>query len=54
LTLRERIYIAKQLGATDCDLAPLINGLVARPLEWLNQYHDQNVITHAGETKRQQ
>jgi hypothetical protein len=51
--LRERIEIAKQFGATDRDLAPLINVLVARPLEQLNHYQDQNLITHAEETRRE-
>jgi len=43
--LRERIGIAKDLGASDDDLAPLLNELVYRPLQALDRHQDRNVIT---------
>ncbi len=42
--VKERIEIARQLGATDHDLAPLINELVLRPAERLDAYQDGGVI----------
>lgn len=44
--LRERIAIARDLGATDRDLAPLLNELVYRPLQALDQHQDRNVIEY--------
>jgi len=46
-----RVKIAKELGATDRDLAPLLNGLVNKPLLALDQHQDKGVIEHA-EVKR--
>lgn len=45
--LRERIEIAKSLGATDSDLAPLLNELVYRPLRALNVAQDEGFIKSA-------
>jgi hypothetical protein len=39
-----RIKLAKQLGATDHDLAPLLNELVYRPLESLDRHQDKGII----------
>jgi len=44
--LSERIRIAKEIGATDRDLAPLLNELVYKPLALLDRYQDKNVIEH--------
>ena len=45
--LKERIEMAKAIGATDQDLAPLKNSLLGRPLRRLGHYQDQNVISLA-------
>lgn len=45
--IRERIEIAKSLGATDSDLAPLLNSLIFRPLSALDQYQDKGMIEGA-------
>ena len=42
--LSERIRMAKELGATDRDLAPLLNELVFKPLTALDRYQDKGVI----------
>jgi hypothetical protein len=42
--LSERIRMAKELGATDLDLAPLLNELVFKPLTALDRYQDKGVI----------
>lgn len=43
----ERVKIAKELGATDHDLAPLLNTLVYRPLMALDRHQDHDVISIA-------
>jgi hypothetical protein len=45
--LSGRIKIMKELGATDRDLAPLLNELVYKPLTALDRYQDRDVIEHA-------
>jgi hypothetical protein len=45
--ISERIKMAKEWGATDRDLAPLINALVYRPLTTLDSHQDHNVIENA-------
>lgn len=45
--LRERIEIARGLGATERDLAPLLNELVYRPLQALDRHQDRNVLEYA-------
>jgi hypothetical protein len=45
--IRERVELAKSLGATDSDLAPLINELVYRPLRGLNGPQDEGMIDSA-------
>ncbi|HTS16630.1 MAG TPA: hypothetical protein VMP11_03575, partial [Verrucomicrobiae bacterium] len=45
--IRERIQIARDLGATDQDLAPLLNELIHRPLRSLNEAQDRGVINTA-------
>jgi hypothetical protein len=42
---------AKELGASESDLAPLVNVLINRPLAALDKYQDKNVIEKA-EIKR--
>jgi len=41
------IKIAKEVGATDRDLTPLLNHLVYRPLTGLDRYQDAHVIENA-------
>jgi hypothetical protein len=45
--IRERIQMAKEMGATEEDLTPLVNVLVCRPLSKLAPYQDHNVIEGA-------
>jgi hypothetical protein len=45
--IAERLKLAKEFGATDRDLAPLLNGLVFKPLTALDRHQDHNVIEHA-------
>ena len=42
-----RVKIAKELGATDRDLAPLLNELVNKPLLGLDRHQDKDVIENA-------
>jgi hypothetical protein len=46
--IRERIEIARSLGAGASDLAPLLNELVHRPLRALNGAQDERFIESAG------
>lgn len=45
--LAEQINLAKELGATERDLAPLKNALLYRPLMSLDAHQDHDVIEHA-------
>jgi hypothetical protein len=45
--ISERVRIAKEIGATDRDLAPLLNELIDKPLVALDRYQDKGVIEHA-------
>lgn len=45
--LAERVRIAKEIGATDKDFAPLLNELVYKPLAGLDRHQDRGVIEHA-------
>jgi hypothetical protein len=45
--LEQRIRIAKELGATESDLAPLLNELVIKPLNALGAYQDKGLIEGA-------
>lgn len=45
--IAERVQLAKQLGATERDLAPLLNELVYRPLTGLDRHQDRGVIERA-------
>ena len=45
--IAERIELARKLGATDEDLAPLWNSLLIRPLRRLDAFQDQGVISNA-------
>jgi hypothetical protein len=45
--LKERIRIARDIGATDSDLAPLLNELVYKPLAALARYQDKQIIESA-------
>jgi hypothetical protein len=47
-----RISVAKQMGATDRDLAPLLNELVFRPLGLLDHYQDKGVISSVEPPRR--
>ncbi len=42
--ISERVRIAKEIGGTDRDLAPLLNALVYKPLLALDRYQDKGVI----------
>jgi hypothetical protein len=46
--IRERISMARELGATDAELTPLLNGLVYTPLQRLDAVAARGMIT-AGE-----
>lgn len=50
--LSQRIAIAKSLGATDRDLAPLLNELVFKPLRALGRHEDQGIIADADAVQR--
>ena len=45
--ISDRVKLAKQLGATNRDLAPLLNELVYQPLTRLDRSQDRGVITYA-------
>ncbi len=45
--IESRIQLAKQLGATDEDLAPLTNELLFKPLDELGRFQDSGLITDA-------
>lgn len=45
--LSERMRLAKELGASDQDLAPLLNELVYKPLTALDHHQDKGVIEYA-------
>jgi hypothetical protein len=47
LIISERVRLAKEIGATDRDLAPLLNELIYKPLVALDRYQDKGVIEHA-------
>lgn len=55
--LSERVRLAKELGASDQDLAPLLNELVYKPLTALDHHQDNGVIEYAevpqGQEKRE-
>ncbi|QBR70783.1 hypothetical protein CU048_05250 [Beijerinckiaceae bacterium] len=42
--ISERVRLAKDMGATDRDLAPLLNELIYKPLVALDRYQDKGVI----------
>jgi hypothetical protein len=45
--ISDRVRIARELGATDRDLAPLLNELINKPLVALDRHQDKGVIEHA-------
>ena len=45
--IAERVRLGKEIGATDTDLAPLLNEFVHKPLRALDRYQDRAVIEHA-------
>jgi hypothetical protein len=45
--ISERIQLAREIGATDRDLAPLLSELIYKPLVALDRYQDNGVIEHA-------
>jgi hypothetical protein len=45
--IADRIKLAKELGATDYDIAPLLNDLIYNPLSRLERYQDKGVIEDA-------
>jgi hypothetical protein len=45
--IAERVSLAKELGATNRDLAPLLNELIYRPLTNLDRFQDHGAITYA-------
>jgi hypothetical protein len=50
--ISERIAIARNLGATKRDLAPLLNDLLYKPVTALGQFQDRGVITYAERPER--
>jgi hypothetical protein len=47
-----RVKLAKEMGATERDLAPLLNELVYRPLGMLDRHQDRGVIERADPPKQ--
>ena len=45
--IADRLKLAKELGLTDYDLAPLVNDLVLKPLLALNEHQYHGVIERA-------
>jgi hypothetical protein len=45
--ISERVRLAKEIGATDRDLAPLLNELVYKPLVSLDRYQDKGVVENS-------
>lgn len=45
--ISERVRLAREMGATDRDLAPLLNELIYKPLVALDRYQDKGVIEDA-------
>jgi hypothetical protein len=45
--ISERVRLAREMGATDRDLAPLLNELIYNPLVALDRYQDKGVIEDA-------
>ena len=45
--IADRVRLAKEMGATDRDLAPLLNELIYKPVADLGRYQDRAVIQHA-------
>ena len=45
--ISERVRLAKEIGATDRDLAPLLNELIYKPVVALDRYQDKSVIENA-------
>jgi hypothetical protein len=45
--LSGKVKLAREMGATDRDLAPLLNELIHKPLVALDRYQDKGVIEHA-------
>jgi len=45
--IAERIRIARDLGATNRDLAPVLNQLIGQPLRRLDRYQDKGLIGDA-------
>ncbi|SKA23746.1 hypothetical protein SAMN02745126_04340 [Enhydrobacter aerosaccus] len=47
VVIAERIRLAKDLGATNRDLAPILNQLIGQPLRRLDRYQDKGLIGDA-------
>jgi hypothetical protein len=45
--ISDGVKLAKEIGATDRDLAPLLNELIYKPLVALDRYQDKGVIEQA-------
>jgi hypothetical protein len=45
--ISERVRLAKEIGATDRDLPPLLNELVYKPLVALDRYQDKGVVENS-------
>lgn len=45
--ISERVRLAKELGATERDLASLLNELIYKPLGRLDRYQDKDIIARA-------
>jgi len=45
--LRDRITAAREMGATDEDLAPLLDRFVRQPLNGLDRFQDEGLIENA-------
>jgi hypothetical protein len=47
IAISQRVQLLKGMGATDRDLAPLLNELIYKPLVALDRYQDKGMIEHA-------
>lgn len=46
--IHERIQILRELGATDADIAPLLNQLIYEPLRRTEPHQDKGIFFNAG------
>ncbi|RMH38370.1 MAG: hypothetical protein D6690_00020 [Nitrospirae bacterium] len=52
--IAQRARMAKEVGATELDLAPLLNELVYRPVAALDRYQDKALIEYVEIARNEQ